>query len=241
MVDIFRGARILITGASAGIGLCLARRLHAAGGEILGTGRRIERQLPADFPNIIYRTVELADEGAADSLIAIADELGWDTVDYMILNAGTGYFRPVMDEGVESIAGTLQVNLLSPVRIVHAFADRLLAARGKVVLVGSVSHKGAAGFPVYAASKAALNGLARSLRSEWQGRIAVQILHPGPTRTDMHERAGFDPGWKRSMFLRPDDVADAMVRQIARDRSPVTIGYRMIIRMKEARFLRGGR
>jgi hypothetical protein len=57
----------------------------------------------------------------------------------------------------------------------------------------------------------------------------------------MHERAGFDPGWKRLMFLKPDDVADAMVRQIARDRSPVTIGYRMIIRMKEAQFLRGGR
>ena len=41
--------------------------------------------------------------------------------------------------------------------------------------------------------------------------------------------------------INPQDVADAMIRQIGRDRSPVLVGYRMIIRMKEARFLRGGR
>ena len=241
MIDIFHGARILITGVSAGIGLCLTRRLHAAGGEILGVGRRTEAELPADFPHIAYRMADLSVDGAANRLVGFADELDWDTLDYLILNAGVGYYRPVMAEGVASIAATLQVNILSPVRIVHVFAERLLAARGKVVMIGSVAHRGASDFPVYAASKAALNGFARSLRSEWQGRIAVQILHPGPTRTQMHERAGFDPGWKRSLFLNPDDVADAMIRQVAKDRSPVTVGYRMVWRMKEARFLRGGR
>lgn len=241
MINIFDGARILITGASSGIGLSLTRRLHAAGGEILGIGRRPDEDLPADFPAIAYRPADLSGADAASLLATFADDLDWDTLDYLILNAGTGYYRPVEAEDLAGIAGTLQVNLLTPVALVHRFAERLLAARGKVVFIGSVARSGAAGFPVYAASKAALNGFARSVRSEWQGRIGVQILHPGATRTDMHDRAGYDPGWRRMMFLNPGDVADAMIRQIARDRSPVTVGYRMIIRMKEARFLRGGR
>lgn len=241
MVNIFDGARIVLTGASSGIGLSLTRRLHAAGADILGIGRRTERELPADFPAITYSAVDLSGNGAATRLAAFADGLDWDTLDYLILNAGTGHHRPVGGESLTGIAETLQVNLVSPVQLVHVFAERLLAARGKVVLIGSVAHKGAVRFPVYAASKAALNGFARSVRSEWQGRIAVQILHPAATRTGMHERAGFDPGWRGLFFLKPDDVADVMVRQIARDRSPVTVGFRRVIRMKEARFLRGGR
>ena len=241
MINVFDGARILLTGASSGIGLSLVRRLHAAGGDILAIGRRPAEELPADYPPIPYRAVDLSAENAADHVADLTDDLEWDTLDYLILNAGAGYYRPVEDEDLAGVTETLQINLITPIMLVHRFAEQLLAARGKVVLIGSVAHKGAADFPVYAASKGALNGFVRSVRSEWQGRIGVQILHPGPTRTDMHRRAGFDPGWKRHLFLKADDVADAMIRQIPKDRSPVTVGHRMIIRMKEARFLRGGR
>ena len=241
MLNIFDGARILVTGASAGIGLCLTRKLSAAGGEILGVGRRPANQLPDDFPPVTYNAADLSEAAAARRIVEAVDRLDWDTLDYLVLNAGTGRYCAVESETAASIAETVQVNLAAPLQLVHALSDRLLSARGKVVLVGSVAYKGSAGFPVYAASKAALNGFARSLRSEWQDRIGVQILHPGPTATEIHARAGYDPGWMGRLFLKPDDVADVMLRQIARSRSPVTVGYRMVIRMKEARFLRGGR
>ncbi len=241
MINIFNGARILITGSSAGIGLCLTRKLHAAGGEILGVGRRPADELPDDFPAVTYLHTDLGQTAAGERVVDAADGLDWDTLDYLILNAGTGRFGAVEMQPVAGITETVEVNLSAPLQLVHAFSDRLLSARGRVVLVGSVAHKGSAGFPVYAATKAALNGFARALRSEWRDRIGVQILHPGPTATEIHGRAGYDPGWMGRLFLKPDDVAEVMMRQIARNRSPVTIGYRRVIRMKEARFLSGGR
>jgi short-subunit dehydrogenase len=241
MMNIFEGKRILITGASAGIGLSLTRKIHMSGGEILAVGRRAAGELPEDFPDVTYCAMDLSAPETAAALGTTADGLDWDTLDYLILNAGTGRFASIEAEDTTSIAETVQVNLTSSVQLVHAFADRLLAAYGKVVLIGSVAYKGSSGFPVYAASKAALNGFARSLRSEWRGRVDVQILHPGPVATDLHARAGYNPGWIGKLFLKPDDVADVMVRRIAGNRSPQTIGYRAVLRMKEARMMRGGR
>ena len=84
-----------------------------------------------------------------------------------------------------------------------------------MTLIGSVARKGQAQFPAYAASKGALHGFARALRSEWSGKVAVQVLHPGPTRTDMHEKAGHDPGRMRSFFFNPDDMADMISTAMA--------------------------
>lgn len=241
MLNIFDGKRILITGASAGIGLSLTRKMHLAGGEILGVGRRASDELPDDFPEISYHSADLSASGAVAGIIAAIDSLDWDTLDYLILNAGTGRYAGIETEDMTSIAQAVAVNLTTPLQTVHTLSDRLLASRGKVVLVGSVARKGSAGFPVYAATKAALNGFARSLRSEWRGRIDVQIMHPGPTATDIHARAGFNPGWIGRLFLKPDDVAEVMSRQMAANSSPLTIGYRRVIRMKETSLLRGGR
>ena len=241
MQNIFERRRILITGASAGIGLSLTRKVHLAGGDLLAIGRRPAGELPDDFPDIPYHAVDLGVADAAARILAAADGLGWDTLDFLVLNAGTGRYGGIETEDMASIAGAVQVNLSAPIAIAHAFSDRLLAARGKVVLVGSAAHKGSGGFPVYAATKAALNGFARSLRSEWEGRIVVQVLHPGPVSTGMHARAGYDPGWKGKLFLKADDVAEVMVRRMAANSSPVAIGYRAVLRMKESRMLGGKR
>jgi short-subunit dehydrogenase len=73
-----------------------------------------------------------------------------------------------------------------------------------------VAHKGAAAMPVYAATKAALDGFGRSLSLEWQDRVVVRVLHPGPTATGMAERAGRPADWLLKLMLPPYAVA-AMV------------------------------
>jgi short-subunit dehydrogenase len=241
MLNIFDGRRVLITGASAGIGLSLARKISLSGAEVLAFGRRPQSELPGDFPDIAYRSIDLAEPGAAGEIVAAVEELDWDTLDILILNAGTGRYAAIDADDAASIADTVRVNLAAPVAIAHALSGHLLAAQGRLVLVGSVAHKGSRGFPVYAATKAALNGFARSLHSEWRDRVRVQVFHPGPVASEMHARAGYDAGWLRKLFLKPDDVAEVMIRRMPGGRTPQTVGYRAVIRLKETGFLRGAR
>lgn len=218
--------RIVITGGNAGIGLALAKKL-ADRHHLLITGRKS----PADVAGIIPGGVRyvVADQGDPEaSARALADgmgDLGWDRIDNAVLNAGVGFAAPDGFDATDAIRQTLDTNLAAAIaqaRMLYPFLEK---SRGTLTFVGSVAHRGSAAIPAYAASKAGLHGLARALRSEWAGRVAVQILHPGPTRTDMHEKAGYDPGRMRALFLDADDTAKMMAAAIASRRSPVTASW----------------
>lgn len=214
--------RILITGATSGIGLALANRLSGRA-ELLLTGRRSEDEagmvIPADSA---YAAMDQSNPDVAlASLHASLDFLGWDGLDLAILNAGTGATGDPAGETPSTIRTTLDANLVTPMLMAHALFPRLAARSGKLVLVGSVAHKGASRFASYAASKAGLHGLGRALASEWQGRVGVQVIHPGATATAMHERAGFDPGRAGRWFLTADSVA-AMIEAIMASARPVS-------------------
>ena len=236
MADFFDGKKVVLTGASSGIGLALARHLAAGGASILATGARAEIDLPSGFPDIGYVSVDLTRADCADRLIQAVAARSWTGIDLMILNAGVGRQAPVEEESPGTIGRTVAVNLAAPILIARRFAPMLSESRGRLILIGSTAHRGAAAYPVYAASKAALTGLARSLRSEWQHRIAVQIIHPGPTRTPMHARAGHDPGRAGRLFMSPGSAAALIADAIVRGRPCPRIG----IMARIAGFLRHG-
>lgn len=207
---------VLITGGTSGIGLALARRM-AGDYRLILTGRRDRSALPENLPQgALYVKADLSDPGAAvDTIEAAFKSADHRSLDRLIVNAGTGYYAPVDREDAGMIRSTMDVNLVASVLLAHRFAPYLEIAGGTVVFIGSVAHRGAANMPSYAASKAGLAGLARSLRSEWEGRIGVQIAHPGPTRTQMHARAGYPAGGKfRRFFFSPDDMADEIIRLV---------------------------
>lgn len=215
----------LITGGTSGIGLALAKRL-AGGYRLILTGRRDRSALPEKLTqNAQYVKADLSDPGAAvDTIEAAFKAADHRSLDRLIVNAGTGYYATVDRENAGMIRSTMDVNLVASVFLAHRFAPFLENVGGNVVFVGSVAHRGAANMPSYAASKAGLAGLARSLRSEWQGRIGVQIVHPGPTRTEMHERAGYPAGGKFDrFFFSPDDMADEIIRLVESGRPQGTV------------------
>jgi NAD(P)-dependent dehydrogenase (short-subunit alcohol dehydrogenase family) len=215
--------KILITGATGGIGLALARRL-AVRHDVLLTGRKATHpDLPA---GAFY--VEADQQNpveCATSIIAAFERLGWNHLDNAILNAGTGTASLDGLDTAQIIRNTLDVNLCATVSLARALFPFLQAAHGTLTCVGSVAHKGAALFPAYAASKAGLDAFARALRAEWQGRVCVQIVHPGPARTQMHAKAGFDPGKVQKFFIDPDTMADMLERAVAGQKSPVKLSF----------------
>ncbi|MEX0957569.1 MAG: SDR family oxidoreductase [Rhizobiaceae bacterium] len=202
----------LVTGASHGIGLEVRRQLLAERHEVVASGRRAAEALPLDFPDTGYISADLATaEGRAHLAANLPDRL-----DFALLNAGTGYYRPLVAEEPDAIARVLRTNLLAPIAIASAIFPLLDATDGVVGLVGSVAYKKAPGMPVYAASKAGLDGFGRSLRSEWQGRVDVRVIHPGPTATGMAQRAGLTSATSQRLMLPVADVAAGVIAAMRR-------------------------
>ncbi|MEP0696931.1 MAG: SDR family oxidoreductase, partial [Nitratireductor sp.] len=170
-----------------------------------------------------------ADQTAPESAVAAIEaglaRLGWDGLDLAVLNAGTGFVGDPADEPAARLRATLDANLVAAVLITRALYPRLAAARGRLVLVGSTARRGAPDIASYAASKAGLNGLARALAEEWRGRVEVRIVHPGPTATAMHAKAGHDPGRLGRLFAPPDTMAMLIERAAASDRPATTLSF----------------
>lgn len=218
--------KILVTGATDGIGLALVRRL-ASRHDVLATGRRPPAEAARILPGgVLYAAADQSDpETAARSVARALLKNNWPRLDYAVLNAGVGYFAAPRHETAAAIRHTLDINLTATIALAQTLFPYLEKASGQLTLVGTVSHHRAADFASYAASKGALHDFARALKEEWRGRVRVQMLHPGPTMTGMHEKAGFDPGWTRHWFIRTGDMAAMMEAAIRAGGSPKTLSF----------------
>ena len=211
--------RILMTGGTSGIGLELIRR-WADRHDIVTTGRSLSDDLAALLETRPGLTHAAADQAnpmeAADRIDEAIAARGWDTLDHAVLNAGTGFACDPASENITRMLETLDTNLTTSMVLAHRLFPLLEKGRGTLTLIGSTAHRGAPAFASYAASKAGLNGFARSLREEWRGRVRVQMLHPGPTRTLMHHKAGLDTGRAGALFTPPAAMAAMIDHAIAR-------------------------
>ena len=193
----------LVTGASSGIGLAIAERLLADGWQVTGLARRAAPIMHRQF---CMRRSDLADPIARQS--GLADLTGLTA---LVHAAGVMRSGPLGELDVEAGAEMWRLN----VDAAAFLADRLtpqLPDGGRIVLIGS---RLSAGFPrrsQYAASKAALVGLARSWAVELVGRgITVNVVAPGATDTPMlrDSRRGAEPPRVPPIgrVVQPEEVA----------------------------------
>lgn len=182
---------IIITGASRGIGAATARQLAGpqrrlillarSKGDLAALCDEInERGATAEHLEADLSTVELAAE-SADTLIDRTER-----VDGLVLNAGMSNDKLFGDSTIDEVEYELGVNYLAPVTLLHSLMPLLEASGGSAVFVGSLTAL--MPFPsnaTYAASKAALLALVRSLRVEMdESGVHFGIVLPGATETD---------------------------------------------------------
>jgi NAD(P)-dependent dehydrogenase (short-subunit alcohol dehydrogenase family) len=167
---------VLVTGASTGIGEACARRFVELGCRVLAGVRK-----PGDAPEGTEEV--LLDVTDASAIAAAA--AGVDRVDGLVNNAGIVVASPLEFLPLEELRHQLEVNVVGQLAVTQAFLPALRAAKGRVVIVGSIAGRSALPFlGAYAMSKHALEAMADALRLELTpDGIHVAIVEPGTIAT----------------------------------------------------------
>jgi 3-oxoacyl-[acyl-carrier protein] reductase len=188
------GRTALVTGASGGIGEAIARQLHAQGAGVILAGRRreaLDALAAALGERVRLEVAELADPEAAERLIAGAEADGG--LDVLINNAGLTRDNLAVRMKDEDWQTVLDVNLSAGFRLIRGALRGMMRRRwGRIVNVTSVvALTGNPGQANYAAAKAGLIGMTKSLAAEVASRgITVNCVAPGFIRTPMTEALG---------------------------------------------------
>jgi NAD(P)-dependent dehydrogenase (short-subunit alcohol dehydrogenase family) len=193
------GRRVLVTGAGSGIGLAAARVLHGQGARIAAVVQHAGQAgaVQAGIPDAVVLVQDLLDDAACAALPGrAADALGG--LDGLACCAGIYFKRGSDDTTLQEWRQTLDLNLTSTfilVRAAIAHMRRSQATGASVVVV--TSQIGLVGSPkaaAYAASKAGLNGMVRSLALEWAAEgVRINAVGPGPVETAMVQATLADP------------------------------------------------
>lgn len=233
MSDI-RGKRVVISGASSGIGLETARLLADGGAELCLVARDPERlqAAAASIGGMVWtRPCDVADARQVAALATAVDER-WQRLDGLVNNAGVAHMASLMETADEVWDEAFAVNVRGPFLLCRELGP--LLARGNAPAIVNVSstlaEKAIPGMAAYNASKAALNQLSRSLALEWAPTVRVNAVMPGVVDTPIHATRGMSAEQVQAMGAihplqrvgRPEDVAAAIVFLLSDDSSWMT-------------------
>ena len=185
----FKNKNILITGASGGIGNELVKKFVSLGGNVLGTGTKTEKLdlIKKKYPNIKVKKFDMFDHSRIEEFIDdVTLELGG--LDILINNAGTNVDNLSLRMKNEEWKKVIDVNLTSTFLIAkHSIKKMLKNKFGRIVNITSVvAHTGNLGQSNYAASKAGIIGMSKSLAIEYAKKnITVNCVSPGFIVSDM--------------------------------------------------------
>ena len=226
-----RGKRVLLTGASSGIGEAAAEKFADAGATVIAVARR-QQLLDALAARITDRggdaqavSADLSDLDAIDELVKTVGP-----VDILINNAGRSIRRPLAEslDRWHDVERTMTLNYLSPLRLIRGFAPAMIErGDGHIINVATwgVMNEAAQLFAVYNASKAALAAVSRVIETEWapKGVHSTTLYYPLVATPMIAPTRAYDG----LPALSSDEAADWMITA-ARDR-PIRIAPRVAV------------
>lgn len=203
------GKTALVTGASRGIGLAIARTLATCGADVIGVGTSITggnlgpafQDMPGTFTP---RDCDLSDRDAIADLISEMDETGCE-IDILVNNAGIIRRGAATTHSTEDWDAVMAVNLDAVFLLSRELGARMVArGQGKIINIASVlSYQGGILVPGYAAAKGAVAQLTRAMANEWAAKgVNVNAVAPGYIATDNTAALQADPDRTRDLMAR---------------------------------------
>jgi clavulanate-9-aldehyde reducatase len=220
-----QGARVLVSGASSGIGEAIAVALAEAGAHVHAGGRRMDRlrtlsRASATEGHVIHPIeLDVTDAAACGRVVSEVEDGGG--LDILVNNAGLMLLGPVDAERRADWDRMIDTNLRGLLSLTAAVLPAMRArGAGHIVMMSSVAGRvPAAGNAVYNATKAAVNAFSEALRQELVGTgVRVTVIAPGATATEVNSHITHEASREESTarfgamrLIQPRDVADAVL------------------------------
>ncbi len=218
------GSRVLLTGASGGLGQAIAHALAAAGTHVVLTGRR--RDVLDDLAVQIGEGAEVIPADLADrtSLRHLFDLAG--QIDVVVANAALPASGPLLGFELDTIDRCLEVNLRAPIALARLYAPGMVErGKGHLSFISSLAGVSATpGSSIYSATKFGLRGFSHGLRQDLHGTgVSASVVLPGFVRDVgmfVDSGATLPPGVRTSS---PRQVADAVIRSVVKDKAELIV------------------
>jgi NADP-dependent 3-hydroxy acid dehydrogenase YdfG len=233
----FEGSRVLITGASSGIGAATARAFAAEGAKVALAARRLDRleelreEIESAGGQALAVECDVTDRASIEAAVDAAVG-AWGGLDVVLANAGFGVSGLMQQIETDDYRRQFEVNVFGLIDTIYAVLPHLRASRGRLGLLGSVVAR--VGFPsssAYTASKFAVAGLAESIAYELaEAGVSVTLINPGVVASEFrsvdnrgrqHADAGDPaPNW---LIVPTDRAARTIVRALYKRRFEVVV------------------
>ncbi|MEV7871067.1 SDR family NAD(P)-dependent oxidoreductase [Streptomyces sp. NPDC088124] len=217
------GKRVLVTGASKGIGLAIVRAFRAEGAEVVAVSRKTTAELEATGATFV--SADLADPAAPRQMVETVLEME-PRLDVLVNNVGGGdtsgeVLSDPFGGGADAWAGVFALNLGAAVETTRAALPALTRSRGAVVNISSQNARDPRNAPLsYSAAKAALNAFSRGLAEQVAASgVRVNVVTPSGTRTPMLTA---EDGFGADLAARRGIDQDALLAMVPQQAGMVT-------------------